>query len=268
MARDAFAEAAVERAVLERGHDGVILLQLVEERRVDARQVARIDERGVDALPGQQLADAVALLVEVAGGDEGHAAAAVTDAEGVERGVIRVDRLSGVVNLTLGHADGYGELVLPDGPGLHGHELLVGGGGEVDEVGDVAEHGDVEEADVREVVHAEDRGAEHVDDGRITVHAEVLRDLVVGALQEGGVGEVDRPCAAFGHARGEGHGLLFGDADVDVLRAGLPTAVGGEAEAHRHGGRYDDELRVALHLLAEEVAKQAGHVFALVARAG
>ena len=84
VARDAFAEAAVERAVLERGHDGVILLQLVEERRVDAREVARIDQRGVDALPGQQLADAVALLVEVAGGDEGHAAAAVTDAEGVE----------------------------------------------------------------------------------------------------------------------------------------------------------------------------------------
>ncbi len=111
---------------------------------------------------------------------------------------------------------------------------------------------------MREVVHAEDRCADDVDDGRVAVDTEVLCDLVVGALDERGVGGEHGVRPALGHAAGHGHGLLLGDAHVLVLRSGCLTLGGSEAHAGGHGGRDAHQLGVALHRLAQVVAQRLG----------
>ena len=54
-------------------------------------------------------------------------------------------------------------------------------------------------------------------DGRIVL-ADVVDQLVVGALAEGGVERHDRPQAGQRHAGGHRHGVLLGDADVEEAR--------------------------------------------------
>ena len=44
---------------------------------------------------------------------------------------------------------------------------------------------------------------------------DVMHDLVVTALQEGGIDGAERLVAFGGEARGEGHRMLLGDADVE-----------------------------------------------------
>lgn len=47
---DAFAKSSVLAAVFERHHQAVVGLKRVERRGVNGIQIARVDERGVDAL--------------------------------------------------------------------------------------------------------------------------------------------------------------------------------------------------------------------------
>ncbi len=112
-------------------------LERAEQVVVGARDEARVDERGVDALLGQEPCHAAALVEEVAEGHEGHAAAAVCHVIAVDVAVVGGVLLIAVVHLALGHTDGHAVLVLMDGPVLHGDHLLHRGGCEVDEVGDV-----------------------------------------------------------------------------------------------------------------------------------
>ena len=61
---------------------------------------------------------------------------------------------------------------------------------------------------------------------RQVLDGDVVDDLVIGALQEGRIDGAERPHALGGEAGREGHGVLFGDADVEAaLREGLGKAV-------------------------------------------
>ena len=59
-------------------------------------------------------------------------------------------------------------------------------------------------------------GAVHREDDRQPLQADVVDDLVVGALQEGRVDRGDRARALEREPGGEQHRLLLGDADVEV----------------------------------------------------
>src|SRR3712207_9591813 len=85
----------------------------------------------------------------------------------VEIAVIRVVNLGAVNHLHGGNTHCHRVFLLTDGPQFHGHKLFVSGRSQINQVGDVAEHGDVEEANVRKIVHAIHAGAQHVDNGRI-----------------------------------------------------------------------------------------------------
>ena len=75
----------------------------------------------------------------------------------------------------------------------------------------------------------------------------VMHDLVVAALQEGGVDRAERLVAFGGKARGEGHRMLLGDADVKgAIRERLVEDV--DAGARRHGRGDGDDLVVLLRL--------------------
>ena len=90
-----------------------------------------------------------------------------------------------------------------------------------DDVGQRAEVGDVEGAVVGRAVVADQPGAVHREDDVELLQADVVDDLVVGALQEGRVDRADRLGALERQAGGEQDRVLLGDADVVVLLGDL-----------------------------------------------
>ena len=62
-----------------------------------------------------------------------------------------------------------------------------------------------------------DPAASHDHDDWQVVSRHVMAELVKGPLQEGGVFKKDWPAAGLGKARREGHGILLGDPDVQVV---------------------------------------------------
>ena len=91
--------------------------------------------------------------------------------------------------------------------------LLVLGRGD-DQVRQLALGRDREHALVAGAVLAHEPGPVDADDDRLVVLADVVDRLVEGALEERGVERHERPHAAQRQARGEGHRVLLGDADV------------------------------------------------------
>ena len=85
----------------------------------------------------------------------------------------------------------------------------------IDEVGQAAEIGDVERARVGRAVGADQAGAVDGEAHRQVLDRDVVHDLVVGALQEGRIDRAERLYAFGRQARGEGHRVLLGDADVE-----------------------------------------------------
>ena len=83
--------------------------------------------------------------------------------------------------------------------------------------GQRAEVGDVEDAVVGRAVVADEPGAVHREDDVQLLQADVVDDLVEGALQEGRVDRADRLGALEREAGGEQDRVLLGDADVVVL---------------------------------------------------
>jgi hypothetical protein len=69
---------------------------------------------------------------------------------------------------------------------------------------------------------------------RQILQRDVVDQLVVGALEEGGIDGDHRPHALAGEAAGEGHGVLLGDADVEVALREL-GGIAHHARAFAHG---------------------------------
>ena len=84
------------------------------------------------------------------------------------------------------------------------------------DVRQAAQVGDVEGAVVGRAVVADEPGAVHREHDVELLQADVVDDLVVGALQEGRVDRDDRLDALEREPGGEQHRLLLGDADVEV----------------------------------------------------
>ena len=98
----------------------------------------------------------------------------------------------------------------------HVDELVLVLGLHVDEVRDVAEVADVEEAVVGGAVVAAEAAAVHAEADREVLQRDVMNDHVVGALHEGGVDREERLQPLGGEAAGEERGVFLGDADVEV----------------------------------------------------
>ena len=64
-------------------------------------------------------------------------------------------------------------------------------------------------------VGADQPGAVDREAHRQVLDRHVVDHLVVGALEEGRIDRAERPHALRGKARGKGHRVLFGDADVE-----------------------------------------------------
>ncbi len=117
--------------------------------------------------------------------------------------------------------------------------LLVLGAGD-DHVRELALAWDREHALVAGPVLADQARAVHRDHDRQVVLADVVDFLVERSLQERGIQRHDRPLPCQGHARGEGDGMLLGDAHVDeaVRELGLEEMEAG-AGGHSGGDGHD-----------------------------
>ena len=83
-------------------------------------------------------------------------------------------------------------------------------------VGECPQERDVVRAVVGRPVVADEAGAVHAERDVEVLQAHVV-DTVIAALEEGRVDRRDRAQALERQARGEQHGVLLGDADVEVL---------------------------------------------------
>ena len=113
----------------------------------------------------------------------------------------------------------------------------------VDDVGDVAQVADVEEAVVRRAVVAAQAGAIHAERDVQILQRNVVNDHVVGALHEGRVNREKRLQPLRRETAGEERGVFLGDADVEVA-VGMLRLEKAEAGAARHGGGDGDDLVV------------------------
>ena len=236
-------------------------LQRIERSGVNVVKVARIDERCVDALLGEQTDDALALLIERTGCNYSHLRASVRHLILRFAGVLGINLLSSVHHFARRNTQRNGRLLLLYSPTEHGEILLTGSGCKIDKTGDAAEHRYVEQADMRDVVHGAHTAAHNVDDSRIGIDAEVLRYLVVRALDEGAVDGPHGMQSALRHARYHCYSLLLGNAHVYMLRTCLLALCSCESAGCRRACRDGNERRVELHLAQHPVAEQHGVVF-------
>ena len=107
-------------------------------------------------------------------------------------------------------------------------QLLLVAGRRDDQVRQLALRRQREHALVAGAVLAHEAGPVDADDHRRIVLADVVDDLVEGALEERGVERDDGPLAAEREARGERHRVLLGDAHVvhPVRERGAELAAG------------------------------------------
>ena len=85
------------------------------------------------------------------------------------------------------------------------------------EVRDGTHVADVVLALVRRPIRTDDAGTVEHEGDRKLLNSHIVDQLVIGPLQEGAVDGNDRPKALAGHSGGQGHGVLLGDSDIDVL---------------------------------------------------
>ena len=106
-------------------------------------------------------------------------------------------------------------------------------------------------------VGADEAGPVDGEAHRQALDRDVVHDLVVGALQEGRIDRRERLVALGGEARGEGHRVLLGDADIEgALREPLGEEVEAGARRHRRGDR--DDPVVLLRLADQALREDAG----------
>ena len=163
--------------------------------------------------------DLFAQRKEIAKAEDGHVLSAFHHLVSVQFGIVRLHGARSRNSRSNGHTDSNGVLLVGKTPIQHGQIFLAVDRGQIHEVGDVGEQRDVEVTKVRHIGHRCERAPEHQYRGRIVVDAKVLRELVVGALDEGAANAEHGFAACLGNARSQCHGMFLGNAHIYKLLA-------------------------------------------------
>ena len=159
------------------------------------------------------------------------------------------------------NTNGYGMLRLMDPPLQHGKILLTASRSQINHVRNVADDRNIEQAKVSDIVHCRSAAPKDENQCGIVVDTEVLRQLVVGALDESAVHPEYRFPATGGNGRRHGNGVLLGNAHIDKLTPRLFATLCRKAE---YGGcaRCDaDNGTVFLHLLQQIPCRKVAVIF-------
>ena len=233
----------------------------VEELAVELGCKARVDERGLDAVLGSQaVCHALAQLKEVAKREHGNVAALAHHVvvRDTVIGVLGGRQIGAANQADARYADRHGMLAVVERPAQHGQVFLHAGRRQVVHVGETAQHGNIKERKVCLRCGAKDRRAKHQDGCGGIVEAQVVPQLVVGALQKRAVHTKDWLGVRARKRGGKGHGVLLGNAHIDELFAGGSAKLGCKAHDVGRGGRDAHDLRVALDGGAERLARNVG----------
>ena len=253
---DLLPEAALERAVLEGEDEAVLRFQPVKQLCIEPREEDGVDDRRVHAVLCELGGSVARHLCEVAGTDDGDLRALRDDLIAVECAVVCAHGVGRRLIAHDWHVDHDGMRRLRERPAQHREILLEACGREKDEVRDVCKERDVEEAEMRHIVHPVECRVRREEDGGIVVHRDILRHLIVDALEERAVCAENGTCAAACEPRCHRDGLLLCDAHIDVLRAERCAVGGREPDAAHRARREEDKVRVPLCLCLDEVHRR------------
>ena len=126
-----------------------------------------------------------------------------------------------------------------------------------DYVGQAAQIAVIEAAGVGRAIGADQAGAIDGEQHRQLLQDDVVDQLVISALQERGIDRHHRLVALAGQTGRQGHGMLFGDADIEVA-AGKPLFEFDQTRAFAHGRRHAQQARVRLGHVAQPLAEHLG----------
>ncbi len=152
---------------------------------------------------------------------------------------------------------------LTDAPLQHGHVLLTASRCQIDHIRNIADDRNIEKTKMGNVVHARQASPEDKNQCRIIVDAEVLRQLVVGALDKGAVDPEHRFSASGSNGRSHGNSLLFGNTHIDKLAPCLLASLRCKAEYSRCTCGDAHHSGILLHLLQQIIGSKVGIVFTL-----
>ena len=107
---------------------------------------------------------------------------------------------------------------------------------------------------MRRAVGTDNAGAVQREHHRQILQCHVVDQLVVGALQEGGINRHHRLEPLAGQAGGEGNRMLLGDADI-VIALGKALMEINHARALAHGRRDAHQPRILVGHIAQPVAE-------------
>ena len=156
-----------------------------------------------------------------------------------------------------GIPDGNGAVVFQDRPAEHFTELRVAGGTQNLHAGDLTQEAHIEHTMVGGTVLAHQSRPVHSQDHGEVQQGDVLHDLVVGPLEEGGVNGHHRLCALLGQAARHGDRVLLGDAHIEQTGGiGVPEAQ--QAGAAGHGGGDGADPGIFLCKLHHGLAEHIG----------
>ena len=153
-------------------------------------------------------------------------------------------------------AEGDRTLVIGGGRRHHVAQFRFVAGRHHHETRQAGEIGRVETASMGRAIGADQTGAVDRKADRQPLDGDIVHHLVVAALQEGRIDRAERLVAFRRHAGGEGHGMLFCDADIEgPLREGLAEEI--QARPVGHGRRDCDDPLVVPRFLDKAFGKHA-----------
>ena len=232
--RDLLTEAAVEYAVLKGDDHIVIRLETLEQVSIHAGDIVRVDQGRLYA--GLFLDERRRLLaerVERTQTDNSDLCALLLYLVGVQPAEVLGHSLSVGNQCAARHTDNNRVLVLLNAPVEHRQIFFLGSRRQINQVGDVRQHRNVVQTEMRYIVHAVNRTPRNDNGSRVAVDAQVLRNLVISALNERAVYAVDRLATVCRDTGCQRDRILLGNAYVDKLLAGLLAHLLGEAKHSR-----------------------------------
>ena len=254
---DRAAEAIVEDMIFESAEEVGAPGEEIDGIGVEGFDPAGVDHGGADALGFEDGGGLFGDLAHPAEAEEGDFGAmfddfGVADFEdfGLEFGDDARADAAGV-------ADGDGAARVVDHRPEHIDELVFVFGLHVDEIGDVAEVPDIEEAVVGGAVVAAEATAIHAEGDIEALEGHVVDDHVVRPLHESGVDGEERFEALGGEAAGEEGGVFFGDADI-IIFVGMFGGEVNEAGACGHGAGDGAEFVIGVGEFGEGMAEEFG----------
>ncbi|KAF5033547.1 hypothetical protein DSECCO2_605510 [anaerobic digester metagenome] len=129
--------------------------------------------------------------------------------------------------------------------------------GQHGDVGNVPQIGDIKSAMVGRAIFAHKACAVYAEGNGQVLQADIVHNLIIRALQKGGIHGQRGPIALTGKARCKGHGVLFANAHIHKA-VGEARAELVRAGAFGHGRRDGNDLVVMLGKFGQRIAEHRG----------